>query len=130
MKCGMWNVDFGRLAARTLAILALFAISPSAARAGEAPPPMGIVVSIRGNILEVQPAWLTGHVRLMIDDKTKFVEELLTPVRRVPIGTRMIVFGSKDPKAGLTGFYIMAFFPLMKTMQIIYGSLQQKEFPY
>jgi len=89
-------------------VICLIVLLAGSAWAGEAPPPAGIVVSIRGNILEVQPAWLTGHVRLMIDEKTKFVEELLTPVRRVPIGTRMVVFGNNDPKEGLTGFYLMA----------------------
>jgi len=108
----MWNVKRGietrRITAVFVSLLGLFAALSKPARAGEAPPPAGIIVSIRGNILEVQPAWLTGHQRLMIDEKTKFVEELLTPVRRVPIGTRMVVFGSNNPKEGLTGFYMIA----------------------
>ena len=89
-------------------LLCLLSASSSVVMAGEAPPPSGIIVSIRGNIVEVQPAWLTGHQRLMVDDKTKVAEELLLPVSKVPLGTRMVVFGNGDLEKGLEGFYVIA----------------------
>lgn len=86
----------------------LLVLSMPSVRAGSPPPASGIVVSIRGDILEIQPAWLTGHQRLMVDKKTSVVEELIPPLSKTPIGTRVVIFGRGDLKSGLTAFYIIA----------------------
>lgn len=88
--------------------LACLALSAAPAKAGSPPPPSGIIVSIRGNILEIQPAWLTGHERLMVDNNTKVVENSDIPLASIPVGTRMEVFGRGDVKSGLTAHYVIA----------------------
>lgn len=106
-KCGMRNAGFeprGTLAVFG-SLLGLFAAPSIPARADG--PQSGIIVSIRGNILEVQPPYLTGHVRLMVDEKTAVVEERLVPMREIKTGTRLVVFGRSDPTGGQTGFFIM-----------------------
>src|SRR3569833_42296 len=103
-----WGNRTDRLISSLLALVLLHAVFALPADADEAPPPSGSIVSIRGNILEVQPAWLTGHRRLMIDNKTQIVQEQVVPFRKVPLGTRVALFGNNDPKSGLTGFYIIA----------------------
>jgi len=84
-----------------------FAICPPA-RAGEAPPQAGIIVSIRGDILEIQPAWLTGHQRLLVDPKTPVIEQSEVPLAKIPVGARIVCYGRGDLKSGLTAFYIAA----------------------